>query len=179
MVSYAITDSSTLDFTCLNTELERFSKQASMIVYRDKSNSNYAVDAVDFVEAAKTYPFDKIMIHGDYELAKSIGSDGVHLASTQLHMISKAKARGLFVVVSTHSLKELKEAEISGADMATYSPVFHTPNKGKAVGLKGLHKAILQVNIPVLALGGILTKKQIVSCQEAGAVGFASIRYFA
>jgi len=179
MIVYAVTDPSTLDFTCLNTELERFSKKASMIVYRDRSNSNYAVDAADFVEAARAHPFDKIIIHGDHRLAKSIGSDGVHLASTQLSMISEAKERNLFVIVSTHSLEELKKAERSGADMATLSPVFHTPNKGKTLGLEGLRRAILEVNIPVIALGGILTQEQIVSCQEAGAAGFASIRYFA
>jgi thiamine-phosphate pyrophosphorylase len=34
------------------------------------------------------------------------------------------------------------------------------------------------VKIPVIALGGILTQEQIASCEEVGASGFASIRYF-
>jgi len=179
MIAYAITDPSTLDFSSLDTELEKFSKKASMIVYRDKSNLNYTVNAADFVEAAKIYCFDKIIIHSDCRLAESIGANGVHLSSSQLDNIAEAKARGLFVIVSTHSLRELKKAEISGADMVTFSPVFNTPDKGKPVGLNTLKSVCFEVNIPVIALGGILTQKHIELCRDAGAKGFASIRYFA
>ncbi len=84
----------------------------------------------------------------------------------------------LFVVVSTHTVEELKKAESLGADMATFSPIFDTPNKGVPIGLKALETAVSQVNIPVLALGGILTEEQIKACAIAGASGFASIRYF-
>ena len=38
MISYAITDPSTLDFNHLERDLQRFSQKAAMIVYRDKSN---------------------------------------------------------------------------------------------------------------------------------------------
>jgi thiamine-phosphate pyrophosphorylase len=179
MIAYAITDPSTLNLNSLDIELERFSKKASMIVYRDKFNSDYATNASDFVEAAKVYCFNKIIIHGDYKLAKSIGADGVHFTSIQLNEISAAKIEDLFVIVSTHSLEELKRAERSGADMATFSPVFDTPNKNKAVGLKILKSVCQEVDIPIIALGGVLTQKQIVDCKDAGAKGFASIRYFA
>ena len=62
--------------------------------------------------------------------------------------------------------------------MATFSPIFETPNKGLPVGLEVLESATSQVNIPVLALGGILTQEQVRACEIAGAGGFASIRYF-
>ena len=45
--------------------------------------------------------------------------------------------------------------------MVTFSPVFDSPNKGLAVGVQELKKAVLSVSIPVIALGGILTQKQI------------------
>ena len=102
----------------------------------------------------------------------------MHLKSTQFSDIKKAKDLALFVVVSTHTINEAKRAELLGADMITFSPVFNTPNKGKAVGIDELRNIIASVSIPVLALGGIITQEQIVSCAEVGAKGFASIRYF-
>ena len=59
MISYAITDPSTLDFNHLERDLKRFSQKASMIVYRDKSNASK--HAVDFVKAAKVFDFEKII----------------------------------------------------------------------------------------------------------------------
>lgn len=177
MISYAITDPSTLDFKYLEQDLKRFSQKASMIVYRDKVDTSFK-NASEFVKAAKGFAFEKVLIHGDYHLAKSIAADGVHLSSLQLDEIPKAKANDLFVIASTHTLEELKKAETLGADMATFSPIFETPNKGLPVGLEMLRSVTAQVTIPVLALGGILTQEQIEACEKYGASGFASIRYF-
>ena len=176
MVAYAITDPTTLDFNTLEDDLRHFSSKATMIVYRDKQNSNYEKNARLFLEHAKG--FEKVLIHTDYSLAAKLHADGVHLKSTQLTDIKKAKDLALFVVVSTHSLNEAKNAELLGADMITFSPVFNTPNKGKAVGIAKLKNIISSVSIPVLALGGIITQEQIMSCAKVEAKGFAAIRYF-
>ncbi len=176
MIGYAITDPSTLDFNHLERDLKRFSQKASMIVYRDKSN--LSKHGAAFVQAAKMFDFNKVIIHGDISLAKRAGADGVHLSSLQLDEITDAKAMGLFVVVSTHTIDELKKAEVLGADMATFSPIFETPGKGAPVGLDMLRSVTSEVTIPVLALGGILTEEQVSACERSGAIGFASIRYF-
>jgi len=176
MIAYAITDPSTLDFNTLEDDLKYFSSKATMIVYRDKQNSDYEKNATLFLDQAKS--FEKVLIHTDYSLAAKLHADGVHLKSTQFSDIKKAKDLALFVVVSTHTINEAKRAELLGADMITFSPVFNTPNKGKAVGIDELRNIIASVSIPVLALGGIITQEQIVSCAEVGAKGFASIRYF-
>ena len=176
MISYAITDPSTLDFKHLQRDLKRFSQKASMIVYRDSHTHHYNMNAKVFMENAKD--FDKVLLHGDYLLAEKLGATGVHLKSTQFDDIIKAKKLGLFTVISTHTLEEALKAQELGADMITYSPVFYTPNKGEPLGLKALEALVSQVNIPVLALGGILTQEQIQACEKSGASGFASIRYF-
>jgi len=177
MLAYAITDPTTLNFDRLKSDLEAFSCKTSMIVYRDKETNTYASNAKAFVTAAKH--FDRVLLHGDYLLAKECNADGVHLKSTQFDDIIKAKRLGLFVIVSTHSMDEAKDAEALGADMITFSPVFYTPNKGDAVGVDVLKEVVSSVSIPVLALGGILTQTQIDACAYVGAKGFASIRYFA
>ena len=177
MLAYAITDPTTLHFDTLIDDLAYFATKASMIVYRDKMASEYANNAKLFVENAKN--FERVLLHGDYALAKVCGANGVHLQSTQFDDIVKAKSLGLFVIISTHSKEEAKHAEALGADMVTFSPVFDTPNKGKAVGLDSLKEVVSSLHIPVLALGGILTQAQIDACASSGAKGFASIRYFA
>ncbi|MBU1667045.1 thiamine phosphate synthase [bacterium] len=179
MIAYAITDSSTLNFQTLFSDLTRFSKQADMIVYRDKFNDAYASYAEMFIREAIKLPFSKILFHSDIELAYKLHADGIHLKSTQLHEIQKAKILGLFVVVSTHTVAEAQKAEELGANMVTYSPIFSSPNKGEPKGVKELKKLVSMLSIPVIALGGIVTQEHITLCETSGAFGFASIRYFA
>jgi len=179
MIAYAVTDPATLDFCTIEEDMARFASKADMIVYRDKENKNCTYDAHKFMKEARKYSFEKILIHTEIALAKNLDADGVHLASTQYKEIPLAKEAGLFVIVSTHSIKEAKKAESLGADMVTYSPIFESPGKGKAVGLQMLREVVSNVDIPVIALGGILNEKQIEACQMSGAKGFASIRYFA
>ncbi len=176
MLAYAITDPTTLDFDTLKKDLVNFRAKASMIAYRDKQALEYASNAKQFLKYA--HGFERVLLHGDYVLAAKLGADGVHLKSTQFADIQKAKELGLFVVMSTHTLEEAKKAERLAADMLTYSPVFDTPNKGEAVGLEALKKVVESVDIPVLALGGMVTQAQIDACTAVGAEGFASIRYF-
>jgi len=178
MIAYAIYNQSELNPTKLFNNLEQISKKANIIVYRDRQNSNYSEFAKLFVKEAKKFNFDKILIHQDIDLACLLKVDGVHLTSQQIEIIPKAKFFKLFTVVSTHSLSEVKEAERLGADMITFSPIYETPNKGKPKGVEALREIVSRVNIPVIALGGILTKAQIEECIKAGAKGFASIRYF-
>ena len=179
MIAYAITDPSTLNFQTLTTDIARFASKADMIIYRDKSTSSYRSNAQLFLEEARKYAFDMILLHGDYQLAHKLKADGVHLTSTQFEDIEKAKALGLFVVVSTHTLEDMQIVDNSSADMMTFSPIFKTPNKGEPKGVELLEKAAYYASKPLIALGGILTQEQIEMCETCGAEGFASIRYFA
>jgi len=177
MIAYAITDSTTLNFRTLKSDMERFSKKATMIVYRDKNNINYVSNAKNFLQEAKKQRL-KALLHTEYKLAKELHADGVHLKSTQFDDIEKAKALELFVVVSTHTLEEALKAEALGADMVTFSPIFKTLNKGKPKGVDELKRVASSLHIPLIALGGILSEEQVSLCQQHGAKGFASIRYF-
>jgi len=178
MLSYAITDPSTLSSDHPDFYLSYIDGIADMVLYRDKQNDRYRENAKRFIRAAKVYPFDKIVLHNDALLAKDLEADGVHLSSDRMEVIPFAKQEGLFVIISTHRLDEALSAQKLGADMVTFSPIFDTPNKGKPVGVEKLREVCSAVSIPVIALGGILTPKQIGACQKAGAKGFASIRYF-
>ncbi len=121
----------------------------------------------------------RVLLHSHIDLARRFRFFGVHLPSDRLLSIPLAKRAGLFVVVSTHTIEEILLAKRLGADMATFSPIFATPGKGRPKGIKLLRKTIRRSRFPIIALGGIVGKRQIDSTLRTKAAGFASIRYFA
>jgi thiamine-phosphate pyrophosphorylase len=146
-------------------------------LYRDKENPDYTRFAAVFVDVCHARGV-RAMLHRDAALAAALGADGVHLTSAQFDAVAQAKAAGLFTVISTHSPVELAHASAEGADAATYSPIFASPGKGEPKGLEDLNETAGKIDLPVIALGGIVTPQQISAVQAAGAAGFASIRYF-
>jgi len=178
MIYYAISDPTTLDLSRVDRDIERFSQRATMLVYRDKKNKNYSKYAKLFIETSRRYAFDKVLLHSDYRLAHTLKADGIHLTSNQTIDIKDAKSLGLFVVISCHTIDDAKRAEFLGADMITYSPIFDTPNKGKPLGVDAISRLRDEIDIPIIALGGIIEQKEIDAVMSRGASGFASIRYF-
>jgi len=150
----------------------------SYALYRDKTNPNYKFQAEHFVEVCSQFQAIKSFIHRDADLAKSLNATGVHLTSTMFDKIEYAKSLGLEVIVSTHTLEDVQEAESRGADAVTYSPIFASPGKGEAKGVAKLASLVKKVNIKVFGLGGILNQEDVDAIKETNAYGFASIRYF-
>lgn len=179
MIAYAITDPSTLHFSSLEHDLERFAKHANMIVYRDKKTVTYARDAKAFMAEIPRNSFDKVLLHRDVALADHLQADGVHLTSNQFDRVIDAKQLGLYVVISTHNEEEIALAQSLGANAVTFSPIFATPNKGEPKGLELLKAMTKKFTVPIIALGGVMSEEQIMQCEACGARGFASIRYFA
>jgi len=179
MLSYAITDPSILNIQSnLDSYLKHTSKIADMVLYRDKNNQDYGYSASIFIDRAREYPFDRVLLHRDILLADKLKADGIHLSSNQFNEIECAKDRGLFTIISTHSIEEALKAQDLGADAVTLSPIFYSPHKGKPLGIEYLEEAIDRVDIPIIALGGIVTQEHIEEIKKTTAWGFASIRYF-
>ena len=124
------------------------------------------------------YKIENIFINQYIKLGKSLGFDGVHLTSLQFEQIQEVKEQGLQTVVSCHTFNEIEKAMKARANMVTYSPIFKTPNKGEPVGVENLKLAIKTYDIPIIALGGIVTQVHLELLQKVDAKAFASIRYF-
>ena len=158
---------------------EKISKhKPEYILYRDKENRNYDKFADDFVITCGFFENTKSFLHQNVELAKKLGAQGVHLTSLQFDEITYAKSLGLEVIISTHSHEEVLKAESLGADAVTYSPIFHSPNKGEPKGVEDLKKIIEESKINIFALGGIVENEQLRAIENVKPFGFASIRYF-
>ncbi len=182
MLSYAITDPKYYGDTpeklkeSLSTLLK--TKEIDYLCFRDKKTTNYEQMAKTFVLTCKSLNFSKILLHSDIELSHKFGVFGVHVTSSQLHLIPKAKRYGLFCIASTHNEDEIYKAIEFGVDGVTYSPIFYTPDKANSKGLEDLKEKVAKINTKIIALGGIVSDEDIAKIKSSNAYAFASIRYF-
>ena len=136
-------------------------------------------------------PRTVLVINSRTDVALATGADGVHLPANS---VSAAEIRRVWdlsgcradrthparavISVSCHHAADVCEADLAGADLALFAPVFEkkdSPNTSPS-GLDALHQAC-QHHIPVFALGGV-TLESAAACLEAGAAGIAGIRLF-
>ncbi len=121
----------------------------------------------------------RLFINGRFDVALAVRADGVHLTQQSIPVRAVRNAVGgqLLIGVSTHSLKEAREAENGGADFITLGPVYRTPSKlkyGPPAGLDTLKRVCSAVGIPVFAIGGVRGRR-IREVRAAGAYGVAMI----
>jgi len=102
----------------------------------------------------------KLFINDRVDVAVAVDADGVHLGTQSMppEGARRVVGKGMLIGVSTHTMEEAKAAEEGGADFITFGPIFTTPSKaryGSPVGLEAIKTLILEVDIPVFAIGGI------------------------
>ncbi len=118
-----------------------------------------------------------ILVNERADIAISAGGDGVHLPSDSIPpgVVRRIFADRLIVGVSTHSVEDALRAEREGADYVLFGPVFASPGKPAPVGIVALQQVCEELEIPVVALGGIddTNFRQVL---ESGAGGLAAIR---
>jgi thiamine-phosphate pyrophosphorylase len=118
----------------------------------------------------------QLTLHGEAELAKLAGADGVHLPSGS----DAAAARALLgpnklIGVSIHSITDATAIDPHAADYALAGPAFETvskPGYGPEIGRKGLFEIAGAARVPVLAIGGI-NAARVGEVMAAGCAGVA------
>lgn len=140
----------------------------------------------------------RLLINHRTDVALAVGTDGVHLTSSDLEAsdaraVAAGRLPGSFLIaVSCHSTDEVRLAESHGADFAVLAPIFEKRNVvTEGIGLEELSRAAQKDRIPdlrveagdtrrilpVFALGGVdLARASL--CASAGASGIAGIRLF-
>jgi len=99
-----------------------------------------------------------MLVNHDVQLAKELDAAGVHLNRRQLRILDRRPlADDKLVSASCHSLAELHQAQLLGADFAVLSPVLPTRSHPAAdlLGWDGFAEMVDRINIPVYALGGM------------------------
>ncbi len=114
-----------------------------------------------------------LIINDRVDVAVAADADGVHLGQDDLpykyarRMLGHEKIIGITV----HNLEEATQAEKDGADYIGVSSIFTTATKPDATPLEGLEvltKIKRNVNIPVVAIGGI-KEENVALVAKAGA----------
>ncbi|MEO1959131.1 MAG: thiamine phosphate synthase [Nautiliaceae bacterium] len=142
----------------------------TFVCYRNKKYFDKD-EIIEFAKFAKNY--SKTFINLDSLKDDSLIEyfDGVHIPSSKLNLI---KSFNKITIASTHNLQETKKAK--DANYITFSPIFDSKNR-KGLGIEILDK-IVKFHPKVIALGGIISDKEIEKIKKTKAIGFGSIRYF-
>jgi len=103
----------------------------------------------------------RLLVHTQADVARAVGADGVHLASSDLAEIPAMRRwlddAGMTISASCHNAAELRFAADGGADFALLSPVFPTASHPGAphLGVEEFLKLAAGAPLPIVALGGI------------------------
>ncbi|MRJ02402.1 MAG: thiamine phosphate synthase [Epsilonproteobacteria bacterium] len=118
-----------------------------------------------------------LSLSGSWSLARRFGIGSVHFKGDQLELAKRARRSGLFTIYSAHTREDLRRARGARIHLITYSPIFPSPKKGAPLGLRELRRVTRRYK-NIIALGGIISRREIGGVRRVGARGFASIRYF-
>ncbi len=166
-------------FQTLELVKKAVESEISLVQIREKQISakllfELSSKAAQITENSKT----KLLINDRADIAFVAKADGVHLTAKSLsaEIIRTNFPRDFIIGVSTHSTEKAVEAKNQGANFVTFSPIFHSPNKGKPVGLESLREVCETLkDFPIIALGGIdeTNYSEVLEITD----GFAAIRF--
>ncbi len=119
------------------------------------------------------------IINDRVDIALAVEADGVHLGwqSLPFGIVRKLLGFEKLIGVSTHNRQEALQAQEYGADYITFGPIFDTPSKAgllKPTGVEAIQKLKKEINIPIVALGGI-NENNAEAVLDGGADGIAVI----
>ena len=125
------------------------------------------------IDAAERTP---LMIMNDRpDLAVLSRADGVHVGQAELSVEQTRRIVGIdaLIGVSTHSLDQVKQAVIDGANYIGCGPVFVSETKkfAKFLGVEFLRQVVNTTTVPAFAIGGI----SLDNIGELSAVGFTRV----
>jgi thiamine-phosphate pyrophosphorylase len=122
----------------------------------------------------------RVIINDRPDIAAITGAGGVHVGQEDLPVEEARKICGntCWVGVSTHSIAQLRAADLTSADYIAVGPVFPTltkDNPDPVIGLDFLRRARALTRKPLVAIGGI-TVESAGEVFRAGADSVAVIR---
>lgn len=171
---YFITDSNLTLKDIFSDTLKALKAGVKTVQYREKgvSTLTFYENAVKLKELCHEYGA-KFIMNDRIDVALAVKADGVHLGQDDMPLVEAQKICGdkMIIGISTHSFDQAVEAQKSGADYIGFGPVFGTQTKknaGNARGVEELAEVLENVEIPVIAIGGVKTTN-LPQLIEAGA----------
>jgi len=178
---YAIIDPTLLTSSELDLAETLAGSGVELIQYRNKTASSRQFFEISRQLSSSLSPRGvRLIVNDRPDIALLAGAGGVHVGQEDL---SVEEARAIcgsdrWVGVSTHTLEQLAEADITSADYIAFGPIFQTvtkKNPDPIVGTEILRKARQMTKKPLVAIGGI-TLERAAEVYRAGADSLAVIR---
>ena len=176
---YFITDSKLTKESIISDVKNAISAGCKVVQYREKKKN--IQEMIEEAKEIKDICKEKaIFIINDFlDVALAVDADGLHIGKDDISYENARKLLGpkKIIGLTVHNAKEAVDAEILGADYIGLAPIFKTKTKGDAIepiGISELKLVRINVNIPIVALGGI-KKENIKDVISAGADSIASI----
>lgn len=100
------------------------------------------------------------IVNDRIDVALALDADGVHLGQEDMPYRAARKLLGKDKIlgITVHNIDEANEAYRAGANYLAVSPIYKTKTKhdaGKPIGLELIESIKKDLNIPVVAIGGI------------------------
>jgi thiamine-phosphate pyrophosphorylase len=93
------------------------------------------------------------------DIARIVQADGVHLGQDDLPVAAARRVLGAeaLIGVSTHTVEQVRQAVLDGADYIGVGPTFPSTTKAfdELAGLEFVRAAMAETSLPAFALGGI------------------------
>ena len=150
----------------------------SVVQYRNKNAKTREMyeEAVRLREICRDTLF---LINDRVDIALAVNADGVHLGQSDMPCEAARRLLGdkKIIGITVHNLAEAVQAEGIGADYLGVSPIFQTatkPDAGKPAGISLIEEIRANVDIPLIAIGGI-DHSNAIDVIRAGADGLCAI----
>lgn len=134
---------------------------ASLVQLRDKSSaiSHRKNIALSLKKLCNVYGVHFI-INDDVQLAAAINADGIHLGQKDMPITEARSIVGTQAIIGISCYNQLalaQEAQLQGADYVAFGSFFNSTTKPDAVSasIALVQKAVIQLAIPIVAIGGI------------------------
>lgn len=159
---YAITDTELMYARDFHSKLRQALEGGARIVqYRDKSNHHEQrlQQTQQLVGLCKQYDAISI-INDDVELVKVTGADGVHIGIEDESLLAARQQLGADKIIGVSCYADIERAKIAienSADYVAFGSIFASLTKPqkKITGLQVLKQAKRELNVPIVAIGGI------------------------
>lgn len=175
---YFITDSDLSRAGNISDVMHAAACGVEVVQYRNKNAETREMyeEALRLKEICRDLTF---LINDRIDIALAVDADGVHLGQSDMPCTTARKLLGREKVigVTVHNLSEALQAERLGADYLGVSPIFKTatkPDAGKPAGITLIEEIREEVDIPLIAIGGI-NHSNAPAVVQAGADGLCAI----
>src|SRR5436309_377659 len=145
---------------------------ATLLQYRNKDGNTRQVLS-QARELRRVLGQTRLIMNDRADLCIGAGFNGVHVGQNDLSVdgVRRVVGNELWVGISTHTLQQLRAADMTSADYLAIGPVFQTASKANpdpVIGLDGVRSARALTRKPLVAIGGI-TRENCLSVIQAGA----------